>query len=247
MLAFRGFASRETRRRADEVVDLLDVQRTRTLLERWRPSVVTLVGAVNRPTPSAFLNAFSVFRNRRDLAGILAESDDKLLRSAIRLLEEHRFRVVGVHELAPQLLARPGLFTQIAPGAKDLEAVERGFSTLAAAACYGVGQACVVTDLRGLAFEGPEGTDRMLSRVGRMPRLLPGLRPERAGVLVKTAKAGQDLRIDLPVIGPRTIAKAARAGLRGVAVGAGMTLIIDEQRTIGIANRLGLFVLSVEH
>jgi hypothetical protein len=79
-----------------------------------------------------------------------------------------------------------------------------------------------------------------------MARLLPGLRPERAGVLVKTAKAGQDLRIDLPVIGPRTIVNASRTGLRGVAVGAGVTVIIDEQRTIEIANRLGLFVLSVE-
>ena len=63
---------------------------------------------------------------------------------------------------------------------------------------------------------------------------------------VKTAKTGQDLRVDLPAIGPRTVLRAAAAGLAGIAVGAGATLILDESRTIAAADRLRLFHVGHE-
>lgn len=65
------------------------------------------------------------------------------------------------------------------------------------------------------------------------------------GVLVKAAKEGQDLRVDLPAVGPRTVTEAHRAGLAGVAVGAGTSLILDLPGTTALADRLGLFLLGV--
>ena len=62
---------------------------------------------------------------------------------------------------------------------------------------------------------------------------------------MKAAKRGQDLRVDMPAIGPRTVAEAARAGLAGIAVGAGSTLILDRERTVEAADRLGLVLLGV--
>src|SRR3954467_13767585 len=70
ILAFRGFAAPATRDRADAVVDLVDVQRTKRLLEEWCPSAVIFAGAVRRPQTSAVLNALSAFRNRRELAAL---------------------------------------------------------------------------------------------------------------------------------------------------------------------------------
>jgi DUF1009 family protein len=109
-----------------------------------------------------------------------------------------------------------------------------------------MGQGVVVAGERIMAVEGPEGTDRMLARVQGRRRFWSFRRPDAVGVLVKMPKRGQDLRIDLPAIGPRTFVRAAKAGLRGVAVASGVTLILDREETVRTADRLGLFLLGVD-
>jgi DUF1009 family protein len=246
MVAFRGFAASQTRQRADQVVDLLDLSRMTRILEEWRPAAVTFAGAVGRPRPSAFLNTVSAFRNRRELAALMGTGDDGLLRSAVAFFEERGYLVVGAHELAPDLLAAPGILTRAAPGRRETRAIEIGFATLSDLSPRDMGQACVVAGERILAIEGPEGTDSMLSRVRAFRRPWSRVRVDAGGVLVKTAKEGQDLRVDLPAIGPRTVVNARRAGLTGIAIGSGATLVLGQEQTIETANRLGLFVVAVE-
>lgn len=245
ILAFRGFAAAATRSRADAVVDLLDVKRTIGCLAAWNPGAVTLAGAVQRPQLSAFLNAFSAFRNRRELAQLMARGDDQLLRAAVNLIEEHGHRIVGVHELAPELLAREGTLGAIEACRESRRAVEIGFAVLDELSAYDLGQGTIVAGERVLAIEGAEGTDRMLARVRGLRRPWARTRVPAGGVLVKAAKAGQDFRVDLPAIGARTIANAHRAGLSGVAVAAGATLLIDEAEIVKAADALGLYVIGV--
>jgi DUF1009 family protein len=246
ILAIRGFADSAIRQRADAAVDLLDVQRMLACLREWRPSAVTLAGGVDRPKPSAVLNAFSILRNRRELAELMGRGDDHLLRGVVDLLETQGHSVVGVHDLAPELLASVGSQGAHEPAAADLRAVEIGMRLLSDISSYDIGQAVVVSDERVIAIEGPEGTDRMLARVRGFRRSWGFLRTPPAGVLVKMPKTGQDLRVDLPAIGPRTFVRAAKAGLRGVAVGSGSTLVLDRDETVKTADRLGLFLLGVE-
>ena len=246
ILAIRGFADASLRRSADAAVDLLDVKRVLACLREWRPSAVTLAGGVHRPKPSAVFNAVSMLRNRRELADLMGRGDDQLLRGVIQLLEEQGHSVIGVHDLAPELLASSGLSGFQRPSEEDLHAVRIGMSFLTDISSYDMGQGVVVADERIIAVEGPEGTDRMLARVQRLRRAWPLRRTPSAGVLVKMPKKGQDLRVDLPAIGPRTFVRAAKAGLRGVAVASGVTLILDREETVRIADRLGLFLLGVE-
>jgi DUF1009 family protein len=205
---------------------------------------VTLAGAVQRPGPSALLGAFSIIRNRDEVKRILATGDDRLLRGAVRLLEEHGHRVIGAHELAPELLAPRKLGAGAPPSPDDRLAIDTAISLLDVLSAFDVGQAVVVAGHRVLAVEGPEGTDRMLRRVARLRRSFLRTRKE-GGVLVKAAKRGQDLRVDMPTVGPRTVAEAARAGLSGIALGSGSTLILERDETIRVAESLGLFVVSV--
>jgi DUF1009 family protein len=246
IVAIRGFAALEMRAQADCVVDLMDVQRTMRLLEEWRPSAVTLAGAVNRPRPSAILNTFSLYRSRRELAAIINSGDNRLLRGVVEVLEGRGYQVVGAHDLAPELLAPAGHFTRATPSTCDKAAIATGFSVIDDVAAHDIGQACVVVGERVLAIEGPEGTDQMLARVRGFRRLWSRPRVEPGGTLVKTAKRGQDLRVDLPAIGPRTIVNVQKAGLRGVAIGAGATFILEQERTIETADRLGLFLVALE-
>jgi UDP-2,3-diacylglucosamine hydrolase len=245
VLAFRGFASAALRRQADAVVDLLDVKRALACLQAWRPSAVTLAGGLRRPRPSAVLNAFSAFRNREELSALMGRGDDQLLRGVLRLLEEKGMPVVGVIDLAPDLLAPAGVQTARAPDADDRRAIGVGLRLLGDLSPYDIGQAAVVAGERVLAVEGPEGTDRMLARVRASGRTWSWRRAVGRGVLVKAPKAGQDLRVDLPAIGPRTVARAARAGLTGIAVASGRTLILDREETVRLCDRRGLFLLGV--
>jgi DUF1009 family protein len=245
VLAIRGFADAALRQKADATVDLLDVKRTLACLHEWRPSAVTLAGGVQRPRASAVLSAFSLWRNRRELMDLMGRGDDRLLRGVVELLEEHGHCVVGVHDLAPQLLAPAGVLGGRRPAPEDERTIALGMSLLRDISRYDVGQGAVLVDERVMAIEGPEGTDRMLGRVRRLRRSWSFVRAPAAGALVKSPKHGQDLRIDLPAIGPLTAARAAKAGLRGIAVAAGATLILDREETVRAVDRLGLFLVGV--
>jgi UDP-2,3-diacylglucosamine hydrolase len=247
ILAFRGFVAPDLSRRADATVDLLDLKAIMLTLDRWRPSAVTLVGAVRRPGVSALLGAYSLLRNRQEVKDVISRGDDQVLRGAVRLLEERGHHVVGAHELAPGLLAPRGLQGTVAPRSEDDGAIRIGLDVLGALSAFDIGQATVVAGQHVLAIEGPEGTDRMLRRVRRTRQPWFGARGRReGGVLAKAAKQGQDLRVDMPAIGPRTLVEAAHAGLSGVAVGAASTLILDRQETIRTADRLGIFLTVVD-
>ena len=245
VMALRGFADRRLRATADAAVDLLDVRGAQRLLDEWRPAAVTLAGGVKRPRASAALAVLSALRNRSEIAALMARGDDNLLRGVVALFEERGYPVVGAHEIAPELVAGSGPHGRVGPAPADLATMEMGVAVLRALSPFDMGQAVVATGERVLAIEGPEGTDRMLARVRSLRRRW-FRRIESGGVLVKAAKSGQDLRVDMPAIGPRTVIHASRAGLSGIAVGAGSTLVINRDETVALADRFGLFVLGID-
>jgi UDP-2,3-diacylglucosamine hydrolase len=244
LLAFRGFASRAVRKRADATVGLLDLKGTLAWLERWSPDCLTLAGGLTRPDARALVGAYSAFRSRTEIREVVARGDDGLLRGAVGLLEDRGFRLVGVRDLAPELLASAGRYGACEPDADSAGSVELGMQLLRNLSAFDVGQAAVLVGRRVIGVEGPEGTDRMLARARALRRRGILRRIERQGVLVKAPKAGQDLRVDLPAIGPRTVVNAARAGLAGIAIASGATIVIDRDATVREADRLGLFLLG---
>jgi UDP-2,3-diacylglucosamine hydrolase len=247
VLAFRGFAEADLQRRAHATVDLLDLKTIMSTLEGWRPQAVSLVGAVRRPGFSALLSAYSLLRNMHEVREVIARGDDQVLRGAVMLLEERGHRVVGAHELAPDLVASRALTGSRQPGGDDHEAIAFGLELLASLSDFDIGQGAVVDRRHVLAIEGPEGTDRMIRRVRSLRQSWFDLcRREEGGVLIKAAKRGQDLRVDMPTIGPRTVREAARAGLAGIAIGAGSTFVLEQEETLHIADRLGLFLVAVD-
>lgn len=246
ILAIRGFAERAMRDRAAAHVDLLDIAGILGILKQWGPVRVVPAGGVSRPNPAAILNAAAALRNRDALKAISGGGDDRLLRGALALLEENGHAVLGVHEIAPDLLSPEGIMGRHAPDAASLASIATGRALLRALSPYDVGQAAVVAAQRTLAVEGPEGTDRMLARARTLGRRPLGYgAPQPGTVLVKLAKAGQDLRVDLPTIGPRTVTAAKAAGCAGLALQAGFTLIIDRPATIAAADRAGLFLIGL--
>jgi hypothetical protein len=131
------------------------------------------------------------------------------------------------------------------PNERDRADIIRGLALLNATSPFDIGQAVVVANNQVLVVEGPEGTDRALARVSELRRDRRINTPLGTGVLIKAPKMGQDHRIDLPVIGPPTIEAAAAAGLSGVAVVAGTTLVAEPERIAAAADRARIFVIGV--
>jgi DUF1009 family protein len=173
----------------------------------------------------------------------LLGGDSHLLAGIATMFEDQGFRVVGAHDVAPQILIPQGPIGRHKPSEADGADIALGLAFLRATGPFDVGQAVVVARSRVLAVEAAEGTDNMLARLAEL-RSAGRIRAV-GGILVKAPTPGQDRRMDLPTIGPRTVEGAARAGLAGIAVVAGSTVVAEPDVTGATADRERLFVVGV--
>ncbi|MBE2277380.1 MAG: UDP-2,3-diacylglucosamine diphosphatase LpxI [Rhodobacteraceae bacterium] len=202
---------------------------------------VCFAGAVRRPRldPALFdpVTAGMVPR----LMGALAQGDDATLREVIAMFEEEGFAIRSAAEIAPALVPAEGL---LAGNLTDRDRADAARAALIAEALgrVDVGQGCVVQQGLCLATETLAGTDAMLAYVSALPA---SLRPDPArgrGLLYKAPKPLQDLRIDLPALGPATLGLALRAGLGGIAWEAGHVICLDLPAMQSAATAAGLFL-----
>src|SRR4051794_34504065 len=179
------------------------------------------------------------------IAAMYRGGDDHLLSGVARIFEEHGFCLLGAHEVAPDILIPAGCIGHIEPSPRDRADIECGLALLAAMGPFDIGQAAVIAGRHVLAVEAAEGTDAMLSRVADLRANGRISTPPGVGVLVKAPKPGQDLRFDLPAIGPRTVAEVAAAGLAGIAVAAGGSIVADPAETAAAADKAKIFVFGI--
>ncbi|MEE9546377.1 MAG: UDP-2,3-diacylglucosamine diphosphatase LpxI, partial [Hyphomicrobium sp.] len=203
-------------------------------------SDLVIVGSVRRPDLAALRPDLGFIRSLPAILRIIAAGgDDSVLTRVVRFFEQKGFAVVAPATVAPGLLVGKGPLGCIAADVAQQQDVALGFSIVRALGPYDVGQAVIVSGGRVVAIEGAEGTDAMMARTAYQHR-------QGRGVLVKRPKPGQELRIDLPAIGPATIVCAAEAGLAGIAVLAGGTLVAERASLIRRADEAGLFVQGFE-
>ena len=206
---------------------------------------VLFIGALLRPPITQLRLDWQTIRLMPRVARAFRGGDDKLLSGIAGVAESGGLRVVGVKDVAPEVFAPEGVLGRHQPSERDRADIARALSVIAALGPFDVGQAAIVADNNVLAVEAAEGTDNMLTRIAELRRLGRITAPPRTGVLVKAPKPGQDRRFDLPAIGPRTIENVARAGLAGLAVAAGSTMIAEPDAVTATADREKIFLLGV--
>jgi DUF1009 family protein len=206
---------------------------------------VLLAGRVDRPKFSELkLDAKGVMVLPKVIAAA-RQGDDALLRCMVEIFEREGFRAVSVAEAAPGLVCGEGPLGRLAPNEDHKSDVAAAFRIVKALGALDVGQAAAVCEGLPLAVEAAEGTDRMIARIGELREALRGTAQHRRGVLVKALKPMQDAKTDMPVIGVETVRRAAEAGLAGIALEAGKSLIVDKRAVAAEADRLGLFVTGL--
>ncbi|WP_419796766.1 MAG: LpxI family protein [Terasakiella sp.] len=213
--------------------------KTLSVLKEMGAKDIVMAGRIKRPSIAALRpDAWTLKFLAKTGAG--AFGDDGLLSKLISALEFEGFRVVGAHELLDDLLAPVGTLGHIEPDDQAKRDIEKGFTIAHSLGDLDIGQAVVLQDGLVLAVEAIEGTDAMLSRCSELRR--EGL----GGVLIKAKKPNQENRADLPTIGVKTVVNAHHAGLRGIAVEAKATIIVDLQGVSAKADELGLFLIGVK-
>jgi len=218
------------------------------LLKEEGISQIVMAGGVHaRPEVFKMKLDWGAISSIPRVMALLLEGDDTLLSGLIKLFEDHKIQVVGAHQVVPKLLSGAGIIAGRKPGRKDMANIE-----LAAAACNAlgeldIGQAAVAEGARVIAIEGVEGTDGLLQRIvdlresGRLPAT------GKNGVLVKLLKTTQDVRVDMPAIGPNTVLEVKRAGLYGIAIDAGKSLILQRDETLDLASKNKIYIFGYDN
>jgi UDP-2,3-diacylglucosamine hydrolase len=204
-------------------------------------TTVTFAGAVTRPRLDPALIDPATAQLLPRLMASMGQGDDATLREVIAIFEEFDLAVVGVAEIAPDLMPGPGLYAGAITPVDETDA-DRAATIVAALGAVDVGQGAVIPQGLCLGVETLAGTDALLASVSGLAQ---GLRPDPAlgkGLFFKAPKPGQDRRIDLPTLGSATVARAADAGLGGIAWAAGAVICLDLPAMQAMAAARGLFL-----
>ena len=205
-------------------------------------TAVCFAGTVSRPDFKALKPDL---KGAMELPGIIAaatKGDDALLRKILSVFEAEGYAIEGADDILGGETLPVGVLGRVRPSEDQLSDLRKALHIAEKAGELDIGQGAVVCDGLVLAVEAQEGTDAMLGRVAGLPADLRGAAGNLKGALGKAPKPIQDLRVDMPVMGARTIEMAAAAGLAGVGGVAGKLILIDRAAIIEAADRLGLFV-----
>src|SRR5271169_5963877 len=244
MLAFRGWADPKiVERYPHHWIAIGQLGRILRLAHAERCRDVVFIGTLLRPPLREIRLDWQTIRLMPRIVRSFRGGDNQLLTEMAGVAADAGLRVVGVDEVAPEIMVPEGMLGHYQPSERDRADIARALELIAALGPFDVGQAAVVADNNVLAVEAAEGTDNLLLRIADLRRQGRVVTPPGVGVLVKAPKPGQDRRFDLPAIGRQTVENVARAGLAGLAVAAGGTIIAEVPDVIATADRAKIFLV----
>jgi len=242
LVRLTGFADPHLIRYPGIDAGMAEIGKVLSALKKAGCTAVCFAGTVSRPD---FKSLKPDLKGATLLPGIIAaatKGDDALLRKILSVFEGEGYAIEGADDILGGETLPGGALGAVEPTDAQLADLRKALHVAEKAGELDIGQGSVVCDGLVLAVEAQEGTDAMLARVAGLPADLRGSPSARKGVLAKAPKPIQDLRVDMPVIGARTVEMAAAAGLAGVGGVAGKLIVIDRADVIEAADRLGLFV-----
>jgi DUF1009 family protein len=194
-----------------------------------------MVGGIKKTI--MFSNIVPDFQAISLVAKLRTLNDDALLRAVAEAIEKEGVTIHSSTIFLDELLSPPGCLTKKVPDKKEMRDIEFGWEIAKAIGKLDIGQTIVVKDQVVLAVEAIEGTDEAIRRAGTLGK--------RNGlVVIKVSKPQQDLRFDVPAIGPGTITTMQEAGAKVLAVESEKTLLIDKEELIRAANKAGIIIVA---
>lgn len=235
-MAHEGETRSELAAEVDELswVRVGQLSRTIRAFKGWGVTQAVMAGGIDK--------AGSLWRLRPDwralklLNRIRSRGDDAILRGIAAEFERDGIAIVPSTTFLENILVSPGILAGPAPSPAEREDIRTGVRVLGALGTLDIGQGVVVEQGVVLAVEAIEGTDAAIRRSGGLGR--------GGAVVVKAAKRGQDMRFDVPAIGPTTVETMAESGARVLAVEAGSTIVLEAEKLAVLSAARGISVVG---
>ena len=206
---------------------------------------VCFAGVIKRPDFKRLKPDLKTIRHLPATIRAAGQGDDALMRHVLGLFEEEGFQIISPQDVCAELMLTEGVLGSVPLTSEHRDDALEACKIASALGALDVGQGAVVARGVTLAVEAQEGTDAMLKRVQSLPAELRGTADNRVGVLAKIVKSKQDIRVDMPTLGPDTVRHAAAAGLAGIVAEAGSAFVIDKETTLRLADEAGLFIAGL--
>ncbi|MFB3922153.1 MAG: LpxI family protein [Terriglobia bacterium] len=239
VVAIKEEASPELAQKAANLhwLSLGEIQKLLELLSAEHVERVMLAGQVKHAQIfSRSIKADGLLQ--RAFFGLTRRNTDALIGAFVRMLEARGMKVVDSTLFLKPLLADAGVMTRRAPDESERSDISYGREIAKKVAGLDIGQTVVVADRACIAVEAMEGTDAAIERASKLSN-------GRRLIVVKVSKPRQDMRFDVPVVGPKTIQVMQRAGASALAVDAGKTLLFERSRLIADADTAGIAIFGV--
>ena len=186
---------------------------------------------------------FSTIRPDWKLAKLLfsltTKNTDALIGGVAKILEEENIHLVNSTHFLQPLLPAAGVLTKRAPNPQESSDIAYGLGVARKISAMDIGQTIVVSDGACVAVEAMEGTDETIRRAACLTSTRS---QEKPLVVIKVSKPGQDMRFDVPVVGPSTIEHMRTSGATALAIDAGRTLLFDRINLIALADASGITI-----
>ncbi len=163
--------------------------------------------------------------------------DAAILKEIIKILSYEKIRTVSSLTFNPELTLKKGIYSKIKPNEKDKEDIKKAITTLNRLGKYTFSQGAVVRNKKVIAIEGKKGTQKMLMQC-------KSKKFKNKGVLVKFPKKKQDLRVDLPTVGYKTLTQCKYAGLKGIVLKSNRNVFLERKKCINFANKNKMFIAA---
>ena len=163
--------------------------------------------------------------------------DAAILKVLIKILSENKIKVIKLNTFNPELTLKKGIYTKIKPTLFEKVEIIKGIKTLKKINSYNHTQAVIIRDNKVISKETRKGTEEMIKSIPKSKI--------KKGILIKLAKANQDLRVDLPTIGIDTFKDCKKAGIKGIVVKSNQNIILNKEACIKYANQNQLFLIVI--
>jgi DUF1009 family protein len=206
------------------------------ILKRNKCKEVIFAGRVRKPNFSKLkLDIKGVYCMPRIIKASKI-GDAAILKEIINILKKEKIKTLNSLYFTPELSLHKGIHTKLRPNFKDLKDIKKSIAILGRLNNYSFSQGAVVSDCKVLAVEESGGTKKMLQKIKKKQKFL-------RGVLAKFPKKKQDLRVDLPTIGIKTLFQCKKAGLKGIVLKHKQNICLDKKLVLQKANKNKMFII----
>ena len=161
--------------------------------------------------------------------------DAAIIKSIIKILDKEGIKVISSIFFNPELAVNVGTYTKLKPSTEDIKSIKKGIKYFDKFDELDHVQAIIIKDSKILAAEGRQGTKVMLSKIKK----------KTGGILIKLPKKKQDLRMDLPTIGLKTLKDCKKYGLKGIVLKSKKNIFLDKNKCVSFANRNKIFIKAI--